>query len=765
MKKQELFKNIAIVFVVLAIMVVSLIAYTKFLSDKLGNEIVTTMSEISTQSVRTINSEINAKMSIAREVALDMRDRGIFEGGDIQGFLAAQKEKYGLKHFGIAYPNGQAMIDTGEWLDLTNRQYLGTVFVKSKETCDIVTDHLDNKRVISFAAPLVIDGNLKAAVFGVSAIEDFRRLTEVHSFGGNGYSYVVASDGSSIVDSENPKSFDFSIVDNLFDNMNNASPSNSKVVSKMRDDFALGKSDCVTFLNKVDKYIYYMPIGVNDWYIAHVVPKNVLYDNIGGVLQKTYILCIICGAAALFVCLYLYKYTKKRNMQLDKILYTDPVTGGLSHAKFLLDAERSLNDNDRQSAILSIDLDNFRLVNEIFGRETGDVLLWFIHSSIATVLPRDSVYARGMGDRFYALVYYNSNQQLIDIVETLCEYIVRKAPERFESFILKPCVGIYKVEDKEKNFQEMLNAASFAKNSLKHINDGQRYTFYTDEHRNQLLSNKHLSDEMEVALKNNEFVPYFQPQYDTRTRMICGAEALMRWRKKDGTIVSPGHFIPLAEKNGFISKLDENMFLMVCRYQREIIDSGVEPVPVSVNMSRQLLYDNAFIDRYLGIMELFKLTPDLIDLEVTETALFENQERFSEIVTTLREKGFKIHMDDFGTGYSSLMTLKSIPIDAMKLDKTFIDDYDDEKGVNIIKCVMALARLLNIKVIAEGVEVESQYKLLRELRCDIIQGFYFSRPVQFIEFKNMLRQREIAMKRHSANASKAADNGADGHIL
>lgn len=290
--------------------------------------------------------------------------------------------------------------------------------------------------------------------------------------------------------------------------------------------------------------------------------------------------------------------------------------------------------------------------------------------------------------------------------------------------------------------QEMLNAASFARGSVKQGQHDKPYAFYTDAHRNKLLHDKRLADEIEMALKNNEFEPYFQPQYRTADKKIYGAEALMRWRKKDGTIVSPSGFIPLAEKNGFVSQLDENMFYMVCKRQRELLDSGIQPVPVSVNMSRQLLYDSMFIEKYIGVMQQFRLPTELIELEITETALFENQDKFLDIINRLHDYGFKILMDDFGTGYSSLMMLKSIPIDIMKLDKTFIDEYNSKTGLNIIKCVTNLANSLDIAVIAEGVELEEQYNLLKDLKCDIIQGFYFSRPIPFDKFKKLLEERK-----------------------
>ena len=190
-------------------------------------------------------------------------------------------------------------------------------------------------------------------------------------------------------------------------------------------------------------------------------------------------------------------------------------------------------------------------------------------------------------------------------------------------------------------------------------------------------------------------------------------------------------FIPVAEENGFITKLDEYVFEEVCKEQKRLLESGIEPVPVSVNVSQKHLYFN--------ILESVGIDGKYVQIELTESAMYENRSSILKIINELKKKNFKILMDDFGTGYSSLMMLKSIPIDVMKLDKTFVDDYNQEKGEMIIRCVVNLAKEMNIAITAEGVETEEQYEFLKELKCDDIQGYYFAKPMPEEEYESLLK--------------------------
>lgn len=287
--------------------------------------------------------------------------------------------------------------------------------------------------------------------------------------------------------------------------------------------------------------------------------------------------------------------------------------------------------------------------------------------------------------------------------------------------------------------ESIMNCVALAHNLARQGRDS-IYKIYTDVMKERMLQKKQLSDQIEHAYKNREFVVYYQPKYDSETRMLAGAEALVRWRKPDGQMISPGLFIPLAEESGFVRKLDEYVFQEVCLAQKRWIDKGLRVVPISVNLSQRHLENPEFIDQYKAILDNSGVPIEYIQLEITESAMFEKKEEFVAIMERLHQLGFVILMDDFGTGYSSLMMLKSIPVDVMKLDKSFVDDYDDIRGEQIIRCVMRMAQDLSIAITAEGVETEEQYNFLKSIGCDTIQGYYFAKPMPEEEFEACMQQ-------------------------
>lgn len=440
--------------------------------------------------------------------------------------------------------------------------------------------------------------------------------------------------------------------------------------------------------------------------------------------------------------LYLARSNKKKREMFDRILYVDQLTGGMSYTKFSIEAKLSLMKNDKNAAYAVFDLDNFKLIGEVYGNDRGDEILRYVYRIIEKCASSDSLYARRTADRFVLLLYYDTREELNERLLNLCRTLQKEQPDMEGGYIIKPSIGVYLIENHNEDIQRMQNLASIARASIKHKYD-EFISYYKDIYRDTMLYNKKLENQMEIADKNHEFVPFFQPKYNTITQKITGAEALIRWIKPDGTVVSPSVFIPLAESNSFVVKLDRQMFEMVCSRQKQLIDEGYKPVPISVNLSRQVLYDKTFIDIYEEIMKKYGVTTDLVELEITESALFENQDEFKSIIDELHKRGFKILMDDFGVGYSSMMMLKSIHIDKMKLDKSFVDDYNDKRGSKIIVSVIELARSLNIPVTAEGVETGEQYEFFKKLNCDSIQGYYFAKPMPFEEYRDRLSEFKI----------------------
>ena len=447
------------------------------------------------------------------------------------------------------------------------------------------------------------------------------------------------------------------------------------------------------------------------------------------------IYCLVISIVAVFVVLGVRHAMKEKNRLLKDALFVDPLTGGRSYEKFRLDCKVQLRRQpDKKAAFVFLDIDNFNLVSTLYGHEESVDTIRRVYAMIQNCVGEQGIIGRNSSDQFCVMYFYEEQEAFERSIQYFVQLLHDNA--KFEN-MLRPTMGIYLVDDHEEGIYDMMNKARTAHESIKQ-NEGKVVAYYDEGFRDKRYQNKHMEDEMEQALLRHEFVPFLQPKYQADTATICGAEALIRWKTSEGKLIPPGMFIPLAENNGFVRKLDREMFMMVCRMQKSLLEQGITPVPVSVNVSRQLLYDKSFADDYCAYIEKIGIPVDLVELEITESAFFEDINLFRSTLERLRNFGFRILMDDFGTGYSSLMMLHTVPIDVMKLDKSFIDDYADKKGSSIIQCVLNLAKMLNIPVVAEGVETQDQYVYLKDSGCDMIQGYYFSKPVPEKEFLDKL---------------------------
>ena len=254
--------------------------------------------------------------------------------------------------------------------------------------------------------------------------------------------------------------------------------------------------------------------------------------------------------------------------------------------------------------------------------------------------------------------------------------------------------------------------------------------------KTELQKKPSIEDDMHKALLNNEFVMFLQPKHSIKTGRIIGAEALARWNHPTKGMVSPGDFIPVFEQNGFIIKLDEFIWEQACRQIRDWIDAGIEPVPISVNISREYIHTIDVTSTLLKLVEKYDIPISLLELEITESF---DSNGVEEIVKRMKKAGFKMLMDDFGSGYSSLNMLKSTPFDVLKIDKSFLDEFmESSRGRKIIEHTISMSQDIGLDIIAEGVETLEQAKFLSECGCDAAQGFYYSKPIPAPDFNKRL---------------------------
>ena len=396
---------------------------------------------------------------------------------------------------------------------------------------------------------------------------------------------------------------------------------------------------------------------------------------------------------------------------------------------------------ERDYDIICSDVENFKFINDVLGNKAGDDLLREIADCCRAYAGMDGVCGRLNSDRFVCLVERGrtySDEVFLDLSKKIGFLSNNKSVD------IK--WGIYAIEERNLPVEQMCDRAMLAVQSIKG-KYGCYYAFYNNSLRDRLLRQQAIIDSMEFALKDGQFQVFFQPKYRLRDDHLAGAEALVRWTHPQWGMLSPAEFIPLFEKNGFITKLDQFVWEEVCRKLKAWEKRGYSDFPVSVNVSRADIYSVDIADLLISIVQKYELAPERLHLEITESAYTENSKQLIEVVSRLRELGFIIEMDDFGSGYSSLNMLNQMPIDVLKLDMKFIQSETAkplERG--ILQFVIDLARRMRLSVVAEGVETREQLDRLLEVDCDYVQGYYFARPMPAEEFEQFLEKEKLRGK-------------------
>lgn len=456
-------------------------------------------------------------------------------------------------------------------------------------------------------------------------------------------------------------------------------------------------------------------------------------------------------------------------MNLSYFNEVDTLTGVYNIQCFYDKTREMMDENpDRKYAIIRVDIDKFKLINDLYGFAEGDKVLRFLASVIRSEMHGKGTYGRINSDIFCMCITYKTIGDIIHHIEQL---ILRFADHHMR-FKFVPFFGIYMVDDISVDVGIMCDWANLALKTIKG-NQISRYAFYDTRLRKNILDEKMFENEMEHALASGQFEAYIQPQYDIASATVISAEALIRWNHPVEGVMSPGRFIPVFERNGFIVKVDEFIWEEACKVLRKIIDSGWSPVPISVNVSRLHMYDERLCEKLVDLMNKYSLPHRLLVLEVTETVYFDDAELMNRILVKLRNSGFLIAMDDFGSGFSSLNMLQDMKIDELKIDREFLSKSTLTKdGKTIVKYIIAMAHDLKLQVVAEGVETAEQAAFLLEAECNIAQGYYYSRPLptdKFIEiaFNPKYQKKideEIERVKKQMQEGKVAINGEEANI-
>lgn len=574
----------------------------------------------------------------------------------------------------------------------------------------------------------LVAGSAPANLSAISYQSDFSILS------GN---FIVSESGSVLFEDGECA---FGIGDHMISILENAGNDVNELKAAISRRSAQGSVRAV--LNGEEYLIAYSSMDTQNWTFFQTTPIESIIAASAPMFVPSVVLVIAVTAVFLALAAYVIFFMIRAHKKMREVLseshrnfYEDSVTGFGSWQKFMEEYDDKMTNTSKGYALLSLDIDKFKEVNDTVGFEGGNEILKKIAHVLSRNIGMGDVFARSSADRFYLLVAYRDKDGLIELMNR----IISDIDYQITALRIVVSIGVYLITDRTVSVHTAADRADIARSSVK-VHKESAYRFFEFSMLESIREEHFIENIMEEALERNEFMVYLQPKFSLGgANEVTGAEALVRWRH-NGKLLSPGQFIPLFERNGFVTKLDFYMFREVCRLQKVWQNQGLEPKIISVNMSRAHLRNPDFVQDLANFCKEYEIDPKYFEIEITESAAFENIDILMAVFKQIKEAGFHVSIDDFGTGYSSLNMLKDLPVDVLKIDRSFLteDANESENASKIIGSVVSLATVLNISTICEGIETKEQANLLSKLGCNMAQGFFFARPMPIEDYEKLV---------------------------
>ncbi len=581
-----------------------------------------------------------------------------------------------------------------------------------------------NQKVFVYAVPVYQEDTVVAVLVASGTLEGFTSVTNSgYVQNGQGYIHIINQDGFFLIRSQ------YSLVKETYENIFLGPYLTEDMKQKTKEALHNGESMFGDFEYKGEECHYYLePLNINGWYLFcanRIWSSSFLIGNIYAIVGGV----MITVAVAVNALIYMgYAQIRKSTKNLIRLAYTDLLTGADNILRF--DQKFAEVPKGRQPyAVVALNVRNFKGVNDLFQKKEGDRVLCYIKNIIEKSMDKTEFFCRESADMFYLLLNTDDEAVITERINSIL-YSVNKTSLKYGgySYELLLYAGIALNGDREQ--------ALVALQSIKNVHR-KDIAFYNNELHEQLRQKNSIESYMHLALKNEEFKLFLQPKFDLHDDTLAGAEALVRWRRPDGSYRYPNEFIPIFERNGFCLKLDMYMLEKACQQIKKWIDSGVEPIPISVNQSIYLFLDRNYPEHLDKLVKKYEISPSWIVLEILENMDTENLELMIHQINVLHEKGFRISMDDFGSGYSSLNMLYQLKIDELKFDRGFLrkgSEDDNKRRVIILEQMIRFAERLGITTVAEGIETEHDKETMKSLRCDYGQGYFYEKPMNAKDF-------------------------------
>ena len=731
-------RQIIIIILIFLFLIVVGISYMTYMLNRVEANTNNSIETIVKNDANILKTEITEQKAILQSITNEILLDNIVDREKIFDMYERSDITSNFIRMAIMYEDGTTITNDGYEVDYTDE--INNFFSNSEiHVSDNRKSKIDGEEINIYSQAITLEDE-KIAILLIVQTDSYKDIFSNKIFEGKGFSYIVDNKGNIIVSANTEKN-----TGNLIENIEKMLVGNSKERFEsnkniIEENIKNGISGTRTLQTENGQYyMVYESIEVNDWVIVTFIPSKAIAGEVNNALLITFILAIIVILVILSICIYIVISNNKKQKRLFEYAYIDPVTqkGNIYYfrkkGQEVLDKRKKHETNSSQF-IAILDINKFKMINKAYGYQVGDTILKGIGEELEKLLGKESLICRYSNDYFSVLFEYKE-----DIHKMLYKMVRNIENLKIEenSYNLSVNIGIYQLTDEDNNISEAMDKAIIA-HSMSKGDVFDKFHIYDKNMEKMLEKESKIEHEMNTALKDNEFEVYYQPKINIKNDTLYGAEALVRWNH-NGKMIPPSEFIPVFEKNKFILKLDLYIFEQVCRDKKMWKEKYNQNLIVSVNVSREHFLDEHFLEKYLLIASKYGINPNEIDLEITESATIEAGIDIIEIMNKMKKLGFLISIDDFGTGYSSLSALQDMPADILKIDKSFVDRIGKNEK-NIIDYILNIAKELNLKTIAEGVETEQQRDYLYEKGCDIIQGYYYAKPMPEKEFEEYMKK-------------------------
>lgn len=669
---------------------------------------------------------VEANLEELRLYAERLTDEQLADIRNSSELFTTIRDKNGYRNMCLALADGTCYVRSDRPVNVSAREYFQRAMKGESNLSYLVKSYLDDSMVNIYAVPVERDGKVVAVLWASVVTQEFFHNIGLDNYEDYGSIYLVNDEGTLISEREMGTE-----VGNFFAFIRGLDhPENSKNLRRldqMEEDFRTKTDGYQRFRYQgQDVFMYYTNMPIDDWWLMVKIPRQTLWSlsmvQVNLIWAVSGVLLVLATVDFGLIALGIRRVSRKLRRQS----HVDVLTGR-NNDLYLKDNIASLLAEPGRFALVSLEASNLHALVSVLGLQSVQEMVCHLYDKLEATLQPGEAVAHSYFGEYKLLLRYTTVESLLQRVEALNQLDSK----------LELLMGIYPIEDTNQCYEDMCSCTNVAKcNCLPDCN----YGIYTRQLHDQEIGKAALEEQIRGGIDRQEFRAWFQPKYAADGRTLAGAEALVRWYL-DGQVVGPYRFIPLCEANGMIRELDCLVLEDVCRNLQQWLRDGLQPVPVSVNLSRNYLDEPDFIQRLERIIAVYQVPRQLIAFEVTESAMAGNEKRLQETIDLLHQKGFEIMLDDFGVGYSSIKTISDLHFDTVKIDKSFVDGIGQEQWENIIRYTIALSKQMNMKVVAEGVETREQYEFLAANGCDAIQGYYFAKPMDESDFGALLAGR------------------------